>query len=222
MELTNEQIKQINDFLEGIGVEFLDIRFEMIDHIASEIEEKVEDKTSFFENKRFQTPFVKYMLSKKDEFVKTYRKQEKKLTWFCLKTIFNDVFKRFLELRNAILFLLVSVFCLVVGPNFLKETSIFIGVLLLTNLAIGSYQTSGFIRKHKEIKIVRMYMMLSSLVFIIPFNFPNFITVFLERNYSTTNIYVYLVSFIFTYALNQSFFYKKQEIENKYLFLIHD
>ena len=47
MELTKEHIKRINDFLEGIGIEYIDIRFEMVDHIASEIKNKVDDKNLF-------------------------------------------------------------------------------------------------------------------------------------------------------------------------------
>lgn len=222
MELTNEQIKRINDFLEGIGVEFLDIRFEMIDHIASEIEEKIEDKTSFFENRRFQTPFIKYMLSRKSEFVKIYQKQEKKLTWFYLKTIFKDVSKRFLKLQNLVLFSLLSIFCFVIGSNFMKETIIFMGVLLLINLVFGTYQSSTFIRKREEIKIVRVYMALFSIIFMIPFSFLNFISVFYDVDYTITTMYVYLMSFIFSYSLNQSFLHKKQEIENKFQFLIND
>ena len=44
MELTKEQIKKIDLFLEGIGIEYLDIRFEMVDHIATEIENTLEQR----------------------------------------------------------------------------------------------------------------------------------------------------------------------------------
>jgi len=76
MQLTKEQTRRINDFLEGIGIDYIDIRFEMVDHIASEIENKIEDTDTFFENKRFQTPFVIYMLSKKKDFFDEYQKIE--------------------------------------------------------------------------------------------------------------------------------------------------
>ncbi len=40
--LTPEQIKFIDTYLKNSGVEFLDVRVEMIDHVASAIEEKLE------------------------------------------------------------------------------------------------------------------------------------------------------------------------------------
>ena len=33
MELTKKQIQRIDSFLEGIGIEYIDIRFEMVDNI---------------------------------------------------------------------------------------------------------------------------------------------------------------------------------------------
>ena len=119
----------------------------MVDHIATEIEEKVNDIDAFFENKRFQTPFIKYMLSRKQELIKTYQKQEKKLSWFCLKVIFKSLFKAIIKLQNLSLIALISVLCLVIGPNFLKETTIIMFCLLLSVFFFGVNRTTSFYKK---------------------------------------------------------------------------
>ncbi|MBA6156231.1 hypothetical protein H3Z83_06820 [Tenacibaculum sp. S7007] len=103
MELTKEQIKRINDFLEGIGIEYIDIRFEMVDHIASEIENKVDNKNLFFENKRFQTPFIKYLLSQKATYLKNYKEQKKKSFWVNTQKIVIDMFQQAVKPLNLIL-----------------------------------------------------------------------------------------------------------------------
>ncbi len=48
MELRRSHIKRIDSFLERLGFEYMDIRFEMVDHIATEIEEKITDYDTFF------------------------------------------------------------------------------------------------------------------------------------------------------------------------------
>ena len=105
MELTKEHIKRINDFLEGIGIEYIDIRFEMVDHIASEIENKVDDKNLFFENKRFQTPFIRYLLSQKETYLKNYKKQKKRSFWVNTKKVLTSMFQQMIKPLNLMLIL---------------------------------------------------------------------------------------------------------------------
>lgn len=217
MQLTKEQIQKLNNFLEGIGIEFLDIRLEMLDHIATEIEQKVTDKSAFFKPNGFQTPFLKYMLSRKTELIKTYNKQEKRLTWFYTKTVLGDVFARLFKKENVLLFSLLSFFILYFGQNYLKTIIIFTFVLVMIIFFYGSYKTSMFLKTYKEVKIVRVYTSMISCFAIIPMNFPNFLNVFYNGNYSYN--YLYLVSFIFCYLLNQSLLDRIKKIEHKFQLL---
>ena len=49
MKLTTEQINQIDNFLERNDVKYLDIKLELLDHIASQIEALMSDQNSSFE-----------------------------------------------------------------------------------------------------------------------------------------------------------------------------
>ena len=63
MELSKKHINRIDGFLERFGCEYIDIRFEMADHIASDIEENVTDYDSFFQKDNFKGEFLGYMMN---------------------------------------------------------------------------------------------------------------------------------------------------------------
>ncbi|WP_281979546.1 hypothetical protein [Tenacibaculum mesophilum] len=220
MELTKEQIKRIDIFLEGIGIEYIEIRFEMVDHIATEIESTVEDTNAFFEGKGFQVPFIKYMLSRKKALKNRYEKQTKKLHWYYTKTILKDILKKVIYPKNVLVILFFLFICFFFGPKYVKETSVFIFSSLMLNLVYTSYVSYNFIKKYKLLKIVKTYSFVSSFVIIIALNFPNFLDIFYNGNYQKSAIYVYLTAFIFNYLLSQSFLEKRDFIEKKYQYLI--
>ncbi|WP_394420372.1 hypothetical protein [Tenacibaculum mesophilum] len=220
MELTKEQIKRIDIFLEGIGIEYIEIRFEMVDHIATEIESTVEDTNAFFEGKGFQVPFIKYMLSRKKALKNRYEKQTKKLHWYYTKTILKDILKKVIYPKNVLVILFFSFICFFFGPKYVKETSVFIFSSLMLNLVYTSYVSYNFTKKYKLLKIVKTYSFVSSVVIIIALNFPNFLDIFYNGNYQKSAIYVYLTAFVFNYLLSQSFLEKRDFIEKKYQYLI--
>ncbi|AZJ34608.1 hypothetical protein [Tenacibaculum singaporense] len=213
MELTKEQIKRIDLFLEGIGIEYIDIRFEMVDHIATEIKNNIDDTTTFFEGKGFQVPFIKYMLSRKKALKSRYEKQTKKLHWHYTKVILKDTLKKAIHPKNLLVIILPSFISLFLGSKYIKETSIFIFSLLMLNLVYTSYLSYKFTKKHKLIKIVKTYSFVSSLFVIIALNFPNFLDVFYNGNYQESTIYIHLLAFVFNYLLTQSFLEKRDFIE---------
>ncbi|AZJ32922.1 hypothetical protein SAMN05444344_1320 [Tenacibaculum mesophilum] len=220
MELTKEQIKRIDIFLEGIGIEYIEIRFEMVDHIATDIENTVEDTNAFFEGKGFQVPFIKYMLSRKKALKNRYEKQTKKLHWYYTKTILKDILKKVIYPKNVLVILFFSFICFFFGPKYVKETSVFIFSSLMLNLVYTSYVSYNFTKKYKLLKIVKTYSFVSSVVIIIALNFPNFLDIFYNGNYQKSAIYVYLTAFVFNYLLSQSFLEKRDFIEKKYQYLI--
>ncbi len=89
MVLDKPQIKFIDNYLTKSGVDFLDIRMEMIDHIASAVEEKMQK-----ENLNFYDAFKSYMLKNKNELLKTSRKYrwslDKRLLLLIGKNLFLD------------------------------------------------------------------------------------------------------------------------------------
>ncbi len=65
--LTPEQIKFIDTYLKKSGVEFLDVRVEMIDHVASAIEENLEEDRA----RNFYEVFKTYMIKNKKSLLKS-------------------------------------------------------------------------------------------------------------------------------------------------------
>lgn len=65
MKLTEDEIKFINNYLKNSEVIYYDIRLEMIDHIATAVEQKMKD-----ENLNFYDAFKDYMVLNKKEILK--------------------------------------------------------------------------------------------------------------------------------------------------------
>lgn len=104
MKLEKEEIKFIDNYLMKSGVEYLDIRYEMIDHIASAIEEKM-----VTENANFYEAFKEYMVYNKKVFLKTNKKYSRS-AW---RKAFELLKKNVISIN--FLFLNISILCLFYG-----------------------------------------------------------------------------------------------------------
>ncbi len=71
--LTKEEIIFIDTYLINTDIQFIDVRMEMVDHIASTIEQKIKTK-----NTSFYLAFKAYMIENKKELEKNYKQQKKK------------------------------------------------------------------------------------------------------------------------------------------------
>ena len=100
MELTKEQIQRIDSFLERLGCEYIDIRYEMVDHIASDIENKVDDFDAFFEKKEKRGKFLGYMMHQKKELEDTYIQQSKRQLFFKFMEDYKASFKINIQFKN--------------------------------------------------------------------------------------------------------------------------
>ncbi len=69
MNLNLEQIQFIDTYLKNSEIEFIDVRMEMVDHVASEVEAKMEA-----ENLDFYNAFKNYMVVHKKEHKKANKK----------------------------------------------------------------------------------------------------------------------------------------------------
>lgn len=216
MELTKKQIQQIDTFLEGIGMEFMDVRYEMVDHIAAEIEEKVSDKATFFENRKLQTPFLKYMLSRKNELIKNYEKQEKKKFWSTFRLIFKDI-KLFVgSIKNIFLLSLFIGVIFMLANYQLKNTLFF---LLAATISLGVFSSLYLHYKFKKIGRVRLatsYYFLLMLVPNLSIQIPNWLIVYQKNEYHFYYLYIYLLFFILELLVCFSFYKSKEKIEKQY------
>ncbi len=101
MKLSKENIQFIDTYLQNHDVFYVDVRFEMIDHIASAVEEKMQN-----ENIDFYDAFKNYMILNKNEILK----QNKDTSSFS----FTEFKRFFVFLLNpiAVIFAVIAYFIL--------------------------------------------------------------------------------------------------------------
>jgi len=92
MKLNKKQIKQIDDFLEIRKIKYLDIRVELLDHLATDFEENSND--SFLED---------YLISKGDFVSDFAKKQQKTIHWTYQKQLWIEFVKFFYKPKLLIL-----------------------------------------------------------------------------------------------------------------------
>lgn len=163
MQLNNEQIKFIDTYLKNADVIYIDIRMEMIDHVASGIEHLMQqDKISFYD------AFKKYMISNKSDLLDK-NKQFRRITDF-------RVVKLFLLnwLKPYVLLLFLSLFTMlmyVFKTIDITPYIVFLGnmpLLVVLWVAVVMYGLLYRIKKQKYAAIERL-----SIVFLVLFQVIN-------------------------------------------------
>ncbi|WP_179353391.1 hypothetical protein [Winogradskyella vidalii] len=114
MKLSEEDIQFINTYLENSDVVFADIRMEMVDHVASDIESRMEagDTRSFYD------VFKTYMVENKGQLLKDNKQFLKSAD----KKIWKAFLKALLSPMTPLLFLIAYVVFYVVYLNVGIET----------------------------------------------------------------------------------------------------
>lgn len=97
MKLTNQELQFIDSYLKESGVKHFDIRMELIDHIASAVEEKMQK-----ENIDFYLAFKNYMVWNKRELIK-----RSKYSWKILNKFIIQFLKGFLH-PTLIIFIMIG------------------------------------------------------------------------------------------------------------------
>ncbi|CAL2102374.1 conserved membrane protein of unknown function [Tenacibaculum sp. 190130A14a] len=214
MELTKEQIKRIDAFLEGIGVEYIDIRLEMVDHIASEIEEKVDDVDAFFDNQRFQTPFIKYMLSQKLRLFKNYKKQVKRSFWFNIIKIIIDVFKEGIAPLNALFISLFMVMIFFVGKLNLAFVTNAAFVAFFVSYCYMTFLFHKLRKKFGNIRLLQAYAVILTCTYLISLYIPTLIFPFFDgQDYTIFNLYKLAAMLSVNFLVYKSYMSRKNTIE---------
>ncbi|WP_430399742.1 hypothetical protein [Flavobacterium sp.] len=98
MKLSKENIQSIDNYLKHEGFIYVDIRMEMVDHIANAVEEKMEA-----ESLNFYDAFKSYMISNKKEIMK----QNKEHGFYFKEPILNFIkfcFNPFIFLMGVLIF----------------------------------------------------------------------------------------------------------------------
>lgn len=149
-KLTKEKIECIDGLLFRLGVKYMDIRYEMVDHIASELETKEGD---------FKNNLKEYFIMNSNELLKQNKRARRAATVRAIKLYFKTMAIPFV-LATAIL-LTVSVYF---GSLFIENEDLhFFGFCILLVMAIPFYWVA---RGQSKISVLRPMVLINSFIYI--------------------------------------------------------
>lgn len=161
MELTKEYIKRIDEYLIRMDFEYTDIRYEIVDHIASEIEENITDIDGFFTKNGLRGEFLMYMLSQDEKLTKSYEKLVKQRNWHDQLFILKAIAKEFLKIKTVFLILSSALFVFYfvkinVKTSFFSLIAIFV---VLFSYSVYTYHIET--KKFGKLKILHSFYIIS-------------------------------------------------------------
>ncbi|WP_452219075.1 hypothetical protein [Lacinutrix undariae] len=101
MILTEENIQFIDTYLENADVVFTDVRMEMVDHVASEIENRMKNG----DDRLFYDVFKSYMIEEKSNLLKSHKKHIKTID----KALGILLLKQLYSIKSLLIFMIL--FC---------------------------------------------------------------------------------------------------------------
>lgn len=149
-KLTNEQIKFIDDRLYNLGVEFIDIRYEMVDHIASALEEMEGD---------FGDNWHEYFIMNRLQLLEQNKKAKRTAAVRALKYYFKTLFS-IVGITSAVVIFSAMYF---IALNFIDPQDLMtfgLGVWLLFFIPMA-----WITRKAKTISVMRHLLFIQSFLY---------------------------------------------------------
>jgi len=208
MKLNKNQIQFIEGFLQRNDVIYVDIRAEMIDHIATGVEEKMK-----VEDIEFHDAFVSYVNSNRKEIFSMNKK-----TWQSTLSELKNYFRFFLKPKSlfavVLIIMLFFTFRKTMVYTFLKEDLSFYFLLIFLSYSMLSMIYFFGIKKKRYYFIERSNIFLSILYWINLFLFKPFD----KQEYISdvlTIVFMCLFVVYVLYAINQinKFFNSKMIIK---------
>jgi hypothetical protein len=208
MKLNQNQIQFIDGYLQRNDVIYVDIRAEMIDHIATGVEEKMK-----VEDIDFHDAFVSYVNSNRKEIFSMNKK-----TWQSTLSELKNYFRFFLKPKNlfavVLIIMLFFTFRKTMVYTFLKEDLSFYFLLIFLSYSMLSMIYFFGIKKKRYYFIERSNIVLSILYWINLFLFKPFD----KQEYISdvlTIVFMCLFVVYVLYAINQinKFFNSKMIIK---------
>lgn len=199
MKLSKEQIQFIDTYLKNNDVFYTDIRFEMIDHIASAVEEKMQK-----ENIDFYDAFKNYMVKNKTEILKQ-NKDVNSFSWVEIKK-----YLRFSINPKMLIFgmLLLFVYKLVDIKSYFSKDFTFNNMLFIIIILVSISQIAYYflylkkrfysIEKSGSTLLIIYYVQ----IFLNPF--------YKDGNIATSLFFFYLVVTYIFYFSNEIIKFQKQ------------
>ncbi len=145
-ELTKEEIKRMDEFLIRHHIKFIDVRIELIDHLASEYEIEIQDEK------------LHAFLMRKRDFIKAFIKErQKKIHWTYQKKLWQQVAMFFYKPRYIVFTLIIGFILFFVKElNLQKLTFWMFLISIVVPLAIALYKQISASSRLKKIQSYQM------------------------------------------------------------------
>ncbi|MEA1786638.1 hypothetical protein U1E44_11085 [Arenibacter sp. GZD96] len=105
VSLTAAQLKSIATYLKNSDVRFIDVRMELVDHIALSVAQKM-----ILDNSTFYDAFKDYMVAHKQELLKDYERGWRKLQLQSFKMVFMQLKNPVLLVFSMLFFVFLALF----------------------------------------------------------------------------------------------------------------
>lgn len=206
MKLSQENIQFIDRYLKNSGVEYFDIRMEMLDHVATAVEQKMET-----ESLDFYDAFKNYMVVNKKELMKENEKINKLKLKNCLP------FLKFLIQPKSLLIETIIFGFLFAFKNhyFFSNLEFFVSMaFVMLFVALIQFYLFYFIVKDRLYAVEK-----SAIVLIILYNGLHFFTNFLKVGSKNEKADFYIVSFTLIVSCMYLIFYIKELIKHRKFYM---
>lgn len=197
-KLSAENIKFIRNYLKNSDVEYDDILAEMTDHVASEIEIRL-DK----ENERFYDAFKAYMAQHKNELLNNVKKFRRKASKRALGLVLKNIINPIVLISSFIIGLILFFLPISLAENLMM---ILVGIMIVEVILFFTFQWKIQIRKKTK------YSCLANLALIIGW-FNQFYLILFQNVTLENKAFILLM--IFT-LLNASFLVSSIQLAKYY------
>jgi len=221
MELTKSQIKRIDSFLERLGCEYIDIRFEMVDHIATEIEEKVDNYNDFFKKDKMHGKFLGFMMSKKNDLENNYSQQSKKQFWSNLWQIIKSIALSLTSIKTWIVIITSFLLIQILAKYNIKYTVILTVFVSMSITIFGFFYITRAIKHIGKVRIVHSNYLIITIGSYLSLQIPNVFNLFKEENHIPFIANFHFVLILINILLLLDFKKNKNAFKEKYKYLLN-
>ncbi len=182
--LTKENIRFIDNYLENSNITYNDVRLEMVDHIASDIESQMNDGGM----KSFHDAFKAYMIENKESILDNHETFKKATD----KKIIKMLFKQFLSFKGLLLVAIIGLTLFMGLENLEIEIYNRTASIVYFCLYVGALSVVKIICKKNRTRYSALERLMGMLVIFFLCIFSLFDFKY-EASFSREYVYVYLM-----------------------------
>ncbi|APG65960.1 hypothetical protein LPB136_11560 [Tenacibaculum todarodis] len=218
MELTKDQVLQIDNYISACGIKYYDVKMEIVDHFASILEYRLEKEPNLYfknaiveEHKKFSDNGFKKLLETKTK--STHKR-------FIKQTFLN--FKTFFKLPKVIISIALFFVLLQIMDVVENKEYFFLGLNFFALILTFSLAFIGMKRSKKERTFLTLNMTMRFVTF-----FHSFVIILqlfnnrgeislLNKNHNYLHIGAYVLLFLLFWSGEYVYYQNKKEVQQQY------